>query len=56
MRRITDYQGQVVRLTDERLAHIMEHPEMRRMAGAVEETLREPDTVIRSLSDPDVLL
>jgi len=28
MRVIHDYQGVSIRLTDERLAHILEHPEM----------------------------
>jgi hypothetical protein len=28
MRVIHDYQGAPIRLTDERLAHILEHPEM----------------------------
>ena len=28
MRVIHDYQGVPIRLTDERLAHILEHPEM----------------------------
>jgi hypothetical protein len=56
MHRITDYRSRIVRLTDERLAHIIEHPEMRGMEAAIEETLRRPRTVIRSRTDPDVNL
>ena len=28
MKSLVDYQGRIVRLTEERLAHILEHPEM----------------------------
>ncbi len=45
MRVLTDYQGKPVRLTDERLAHIMEHPEMVNMGAALEETLLKPQLV-----------
>ena len=48
---LIDFQGQNVRLTDERLSHILEHPEMTDMERALEETLREPQLVIRSRSD-----
>jgi hypothetical protein len=41
----TDYQGRVVRLTDERLTHILEHPEMLGMQRALEETVRHPALV-----------
>ena len=52
MRIIKDYQGVPVRLTDERLAHILEHPEMVGLEGAIETTLAHPETVVESLSDP----
>jgi len=42
MKVFTDYQGKTVRMTDERLAHIKEHPEMVNMEIALEETLRGP--------------
>ena len=48
MKLFVDYQGLKVRLTDERLAHILEHPEMANMEAALEETLRHPQLVIRS--------
>ena len=53
MRVIHDYQGVSIRLTDERLAHILEHPEMEGLAGAIEEALRHPEKVVESLSDPE---
>jgi len=39
---ILDHQGFAVRLTDERLAHILDHPEMVGLEGAIEETLKRP--------------
>jgi hypothetical protein len=56
MRIIHDFRGLAVRLTDERLAHILEHPEMEGLAGAIEETLKHPETVIESLSDAQARL
>jgi hypothetical protein len=47
-----DYQGRIVRLTQERLAHIVEHEEMRGMESALAETLRHPTFVIGSRTDP----
>ncbi len=56
MRVIHDYQGVPVRLTDERLAHILEHPEMIGLESAIEQTLARPETVIESFSDPQARL
>jgi hypothetical protein len=36
MRILRDFQGLPIRLTDERLAHILEHPEMVAMESAIE--------------------
>lgn len=36
MKILTDYQGEKVRLTDERLNHILEHPEMVNMESATD--------------------
>ena len=47
MKILTDYEGRVVRLTDERLAHIFDHPEMRSMQTALEKTLQHPNACIR---------
>ena len=51
MKTLMDYQGVRVRLTDERLNHILEHPEMVNMESAIEETLSMPELVIRSRTD-----
>jgi len=49
---LTDYSGRSIRLTDERWAHISEHPEMAEMRSALEETLQAPEIVVEFLSDP----
>jgi len=51
MKILHDYEGRSIRLTDERLAHILEHPEMVGMEQAIEETLVAPEGVIASFSD-----
>lgn len=43
MKILRDHEGLAIRLTDERLAHILEHPEMAAMEAAIAETLRHPD-------------
>jgi hypothetical protein len=52
---IRDYRGQYVRLTDERLEHIVsQHPEVARLGVlAIEDALRHPDAVIVSPAAPD---
>jgi hypothetical protein len=39
---LNDYEGRSIRLTDERLAHILEHPEMVGLEAAIEETVEAP--------------
>ena len=39
---LTDYEGRAVRLTDERMAHILEHPEMMGMKKPGSRDTREP--------------
>jgi hypothetical protein len=56
MKVLQDFQGLAIRLTDERLAHILEHPEMVGMEPAIEETLLRPERVVASYSDPDARL
>lgn len=56
MKLLEDYKGQAVRLTEERLAHILEHPEMVSLEEAIETTLREPQLVVQSRSDPQAAL
>lgn len=51
-----DYTGAAVRLTAERRAHILGHPEMTGLEAAMVETLRAPERVIKSLSDPSAAL
>lgn len=56
MKTLHDHQGLTIRLTDERLSHILEHPEMHGMESAIEETLQNPQEVIESFSDPEARL
>ena len=52
MLQLPDFQGRLVRLTEERLAHILGHPEMAGFQPDIAQTLRHPQTVIRSRTDP----
>ena len=56
MRMLKDFEGRQIRLTDERLEHILDHPEMRGLTRSIEETLAYPQKVIRSVSDTDARL
>lgn len=56
MKILKDYQERSVRLTDERLQHILEHPEMAELERALEETLRHPQFVFQSRLDAAVKL
>ena len=56
MKTLTDFQGRAVRLTDERLAHILEHPEMADLEAALIATLEHPTLVVQSRSDPSAEL
>ena len=56
MRTLTDCFGGQVRVTDERLAHILERPELDGMDSEIEVVLRNPRFVRLSRSDPDVRL
>lgn len=51
-----DFEGRRVRLTAERRAHLLGHPEMTGMLDALAETLRSPEWVMRSASDPHIRL
>ena len=51
MKLLKDYKGIGIRLTDERLTHILAHPEMLQMTGAIDETLMHPECVVQSNSD-----
>ena len=57
MRRFTDERGSEVRLTDERLRHILRrHPEMASQLQRFAETLASPDAAVPSRSSPAVRL
>ena len=56
MKILTDFEGLAIRLTDERLAHILEHPEMADMEDSIEETLARPERVVQSASDAEAHL
>jgi len=53
---LRDIWGNEIRLTQERLAHLSEHPEMKKQEDKLVETLLEPDVVIQSQSDETVRL
>jgi len=56
MRILTDCFGREVRLTDERLAHILERPELEGMESEIQVVLAAPHFVRASRSDSAVLL
>jgi hypothetical protein len=51
-----DYQNRQVRLTEERLAHILTHPEMVSMEAKIADTLKNPQLVRQSRSDDSTAL
>lgn len=52
----TDYAGRAVRLTDERRAHLLQHPEMADLEPLLPHAIASPDVVVRSSTDDTVLL
>lgn len=56
MKILHDLWDSAIRLTDERLTHILDHPEMSDMETEIGETLLRPEQVARSRSDEEVLL
>ena len=56
MKTLKDCFGHSVRLTDERLAHILEHSEMKGLAAEIERVLIQPQLVRLSRSDTAVRL
>ncbi|MCC5896829.1 MAG: hypothetical protein JJU32_02790 [Phormidium sp. BM_Day4_Bin.17] len=53
---LLDHQNREVRLTEERLAHILAHPEMVGMETQIADTLKHPKLVRQSCSDESVAL
>jgi hypothetical protein len=52
-----DVNNRQIRLTHERQEHFeTEHPEMSGQIGKIQDTLLDPDQIIRSLTDPEVEL
>ena len=56
MKIFTDYDGRTVRLTPEREAHILDHPEMHGLLDRVGESVSKPECAVPSASDPTVEL
>lgn len=56
MKILKDFEGRTIRLTDERLKHILSHPEMSAMTASIAETLLVPQKVIQSMSDSEARL
>jgi len=53
---LTDYRGFPVRLTEEKLIHILDHPEMAMLENRIAETLQYPEQVRKSNTDNQVIL
>lgn len=56
MKILKDFSGRLVRLSTERLKHILDHPEMKGMTSKIAHTLTHPQKVIQSISDPQAKL
>lgn len=56
MKILRDHGGATVRLTEERLSHILEHPELKGMEADIEQTLLHPERVVKSRSDGEAHL
>ena len=56
LKTVADCFGNAVRLTEERMAHILEHPEMKEMGAEIDQLLTGPQIVRRSRSDDAVRL
>jgi hypothetical protein len=56
MKTIRDCFGRLIRLTDKRIAHILQHPEMIEMEPEIARVLQEPAEVRLSRSDSTVQL
>jgi hypothetical protein len=54
--RFTDYLGRPIRLTEERLAHLLEHPEMAGQLPHIQETLSQPELVVSTTADQTVFV
>lgn len=53
---VTDIFGRKIRITDERMNHVLRHSEMVGQKRKIKETLANPDSIITSKYDKSVLL
>ena len=54
---LRDYTGDLIRVTDERVAHLLRsHPEMEDLETRLQEVVGEPEIVVGSATDPLVAL
>lgn len=51
---LADHTGRKIRLSAERLLHILEHPEMAEQLERLVETLKAPETVVQTEADETV--
>ncbi len=51
-----DHEGRKIRLTEERLEHIQNHPEMRGRLADISRVLANPERVVESTSDHEARL
>ena len=56
MKILRDYAGTKIRLTDERMVHVLSHPEMLGLEKRIAETLSKPELVVQSQSDQSARL
>ncbi len=56
MKLLRDHEDAEIRLTEERLAHILGHPEMASLEVGIAETLAHPERVAQSRSDEEARL
>lgn len=57
MKQFKDIQNREIRLTSERQEHLeTDHPEMAGQTVKIEDTLMNPDIIVKSRTDPDVEL
>ncbi len=56
MQNFTDLFKRIITLTEDRMKHILERPEMISQMGKIDETLTSPELIKRSVSDKNVVI
>ena len=51
---LTDHEGRMIRLTEERHEHILRHPEMAEQIDRIHETIAEPQMIVATTADETV--